>query len=79
MGCRQGEDNDRFLKEVQLTQQYLMHAKINKMYFQYIQVYRITKKLCYQRLFEIFSSLGRFYYWVLGRAAVTFDQDQVPA
>lgn len=77
MGCRQGDDNDRFLKEVQLTQQYLTHAKINKMYFQYIQVYRITRKLFYQRLFEIFLSLGRFYYWVLGRAAVTFDQ--VPA
>lgn len=56
-----------------------MHANNNKMDFQYLQVYRITKTFCYQTLLEIFLSLGRFYYWVFGRAAVTFDHDQVPA
>lgn len=34
-----------------------------KMYFQYLQVYIITKTLYYQRLFETFLSLGGFYYW----------------
>lgn len=65
-GCRQGDDNDRFLKEVQITLQYPMHAMNIKMYFQYLQVQTITRTLYYQRLFETFLSLGGFYYWGKG-------------
>lgn len=52
----------RFLKEVQITLQYLMHAMNIEMYFQYPQVYIITKTSYNQRLFETFLSLGGFYY-----------------
>lgn len=43
MGCRQADNNDRLLKEVQLTWQYLKNATITKMHFQYPQINIITE------------------------------------
>jgi len=43
-----------------------MHAMNTKMYFRYLQAYIITKDYHYQRLFEIFLSLGVLHYWEWG-------------
>lgn len=75
MWCRQGDDNRGFLKGVKLTQQYLIHKMNRKTYFQYFKIYITTKTPYYQSMFEIFLSLGFFYYFGPEGDAERFDQN----
>lgn len=81
MGCRHGDDNDRFLKEVRSINIAVSNARNEHQAVFSVPpyIYIITKALYYQRLFEIFLSLGGCWYWGAGRqGAGRFDHDQVP-